>query len=105
MYVKVVPVIVALGKANVVSSLDSCTSTISKAFSDPNITEFNTKVQMKVTLDPTTAKAASLLVVSVREDGVGTTRILQAHMHALILYNIHDHSYRTITDFDTHFES
>lgn len=74
-YVKVVPVTVMLGKANEVPSLDSCTFTINKAFSDLVITEFNINVQMKVTSDPTTACAASLLVVSVREDGVGTIYI------------------------------
>ena len=77
-YVKVVPVTVTRGKANEVPSLDSCTSTINKAFSDPVIAEFNTKMQMKVTSDSTTACAAALLVVSVREDGVGT--IIQTRM-------------------------
>ena len=78
---KVVSVTVMPGRANGVPSLDSCAFTISKAFSDPTIAGFNTKVQVKVMSDPTTA--ASLLVVSVREDGVGTAKI---NTHIVIYY-------------------
>ena len=76
------PVTVMPGRANGVPSLDSCAFTISKAFSDPTIAGFNTKVQVKVMSDPTTA--ASLLVVSVREDGIGTAKI---NTH-IAIYNI-----------------
>ena len=81
---KVVPVTVRPDKANGVPSLDNCASTISKAFSDPIIAEFNTKVQVKVISDPTTTALATgfpLLLVSMRVDGVGT---IQCHNNIFI---------------------
>ena len=95
---KVVPVIDRLAIANDVPSLESCASTISKAFSDPIIAEFNTRVQVRVISDPTTPVTSSglpLLLISMREDGVGTMKYIRVHyMHAV-----------TIKRFQTHFES
>ena len=81
---KVVPFTVRPDKANGVPSLDSCASTISKAFSDPKIAEFNTKVQVRVVSDPTTTTLATglpSLPVSVRVDGVGA---IQCHNNIFI---------------------
>ena len=72
---KVVPVIDRLAIANDIPFLESCASTISKAFSDPIIAEFNTRVQVRVRSDPLTTVISSglpLLIISMREDGVGT---------------------------------
>ena len=52
--------------------LDSCTSTISNETSEATIAKLNTKVQVKVMPVPTVTMSELLLLVSVREDGVGT---------------------------------
>ena len=80
---KVVPVSVRPGNVNGVRSLNSYAATISKAFPDPIIMEFNTKLQVKVMSDPTTT--ASLLAVSVREDEVGTTNIQAYNIMSLTI--------------------
>ena len=84
---KVVPAIDRLAIANDVPFLESCASTISKAFSDPIIAEFNTRVQVRVMSDPTTTVTSSglpLLLVSMREDGVGTMKYTQVY-HAVTI--------------------
>ena len=84
---KVVPVTGEIvGLLSGVPSLNSCTFTISNERSDATIAEFNTKVQIKVISDPSiTMLALPLLLVKMREDGVGT---MQAYLHTIIIMNI-----------------
>ena len=70
---KVVLVIVRPVKVSGIPSLDSCASTISKERSDTTIAEFNIIVHVKVMPDPTVTISEVPLLVSVREDGGGTT--------------------------------
>ena len=81
---RVVPVIGDVDRSlSGVPSLNSCTSTISNERSDANIAEFNSKAQVKVTSNPTIKMLAlPLLLVKMREDGVGT---MQAHLHTIII--------------------
>ena len=94
---KVVPVADDIvGLLSGIPSLNSCTSTISKGRSVATIAKFNSKVQVKVTSDPTiTTLVLPLLLVKMREDGVGT---MQAHLHTIIIMNNNQ-------IINTHFES
>ena len=68
-------VLVTVGPVRVsgVPSLDSCASTISKKISEATIAEFNSKVQVKVTLEPRSKRELWSLIIKVMEDGVGTS--------------------------------
>ena len=70
---KVVPVTIGPVRASGVPFLDSCASTTSKNISEPNIAEFNSTEQVKITRDPTIWMKLGTLLVNMIEDGVGTT--------------------------------
>ena len=86
------PVTVGPLRVSGVPSLDSCASTVSSERSDATITELNTKVQVKVTPVPTVTMSELPLLVSIREEGVGT-------IQTQIYNNINSDQY-----FNTHFE-
>lgn len=70
---KVVPVTDMVRSLSRDPSLDSSISTISNERSEATIAEFSTKVQVKVISSPTVTMSEMPLLVSTREDGVGTT--------------------------------
>ena len=73
---KVVSLIVGPVRVIGVPSLESCVSTINKKILEATIAGFNSKVQVKVTLEPRTGRELGLelwsLLTSVMEDGLGT---------------------------------
>ena len=72
--VKVVPVTGNMvGLLSGAPSLEICAPTISNERSDTTIAELNTKVQVKVTSSSTVTMSEMPLLVSMREDGGGTT--------------------------------
>ena len=72
-YVKVVPLTVGLVRVSGVPSLNSCASTVSNETSDATIAELSIKVQVKVIPVPTITMSELLLLVSISEEGGGTT--------------------------------
>ena len=78
---KVVPDTIVPVRVSIVPSWKSCVSTINKWISEATTAALNSKVQVKVTLDPRIGRELGLelwsLLTSVIEDGVGTLKIVQ----------------------------
>ena len=91
------PLTVGLVRVSGVPSLNSCASTVSNETSDATIAELSIKVQVKVTPVPTITMSELLLLVSMSEEGGGTTYNNYHYEHAALV-GVH-------FSINTHFES